>query len=509
MTEFMTMPNSQLTRSAADPTTTGAEGDGAAAVAEQETGKKRKKREGNALSHLDACRAVLARHGRPVAAVGRDLHSYEPGTGHGWVDVSTDLRAAVNEMLGRVPAGGAAGPFYDRCALPLGKRGYEAVVYWRWVPHTSPDPATAPTAEHNPGAGLWFGRWLPFHVKPTEVVFEGAIVDLAPPGRVTPYDAVRNPIYGPVVTLPFDPHARCDDWDRTLSMFLPDPVIHDYVQEAMSGMLQPHQHLKGFLAAVGGPDTGKSTIASACAAAPGGEGGQTNVNPDACAARAFNAFSLLHKFACVCEEWEKLGDDGRAWVKTYTGGRFTYEVKFAGLHSASPTAKLVFTSNDVPDIREDSDAMNLRTIYLPFRHRRTGDVNRNASTVTFWSNLERRKAVVAWMLRGLARVVARGGELLVPESVEEAKRELRVGTHPVLRVLAEVLEPGAPTDTVTIAEARAQLQAAGERPCRNLNALVMQLFPSAVETNRAVKLVNGGTGTGRGWTGIRVKGAGV
>lgn len=406
-----------------------------------------------------------------TACVKKELFSYVRGGG--W-------RGGINEversLLRQLRCARSVSALVDairiQFMLPFGDAYTSASPYYKWV-----------YADGN----FWEGRWEPLRLKVSQVVFENCIVDLET-FDVEPHDQEENPIYGPVITAPYNPAATHPDWDDFVERFLlPNPALATYVQRVCSVVLIPHFFVKSALVLVGPSNTGKSTLLAAIAAAPGGFGGQTTFRPDSAATDKFHTFSLLGKFAGVCEEFSTAGK-GLEWLKRYTGGQYDFEAKFSPRACGTPTAKLLFASNELPDMTEDSRALFYRLIVVPMTNEIAfGQVDSNRSTPTFWADPGRRAAVLAWLLRGLSALVADGMRTDPPAEVAAAQESVRVETHPVRRYLHENFEETeSAEDRVRSSEILGGVrEATGQRlSVQRLSALVAAEFPKAQREQR-------------------------
>lgn len=354
----------------------------------------------------------------PIASVGGELFIYLDG--QGWVGGETRHDDWIMHEMGSVPAN-MREPRKIRFNVPFG---------------TGSLATDARYLEWNYKGEMWGGKWQPLRLKPTEVIFENCIVDFET-GEVTAHNQRKRPIWGPVVSCAYDPGVTHPEWEDTVARFFPAQEMHDYAQEVLSLVLTPHHFAKAIILLIGPSNTGKSTLASAIAAAPGGLTGLTSCNPDQCAARAFDCFPLVGKFVALCEEMEHLSSKGKTWLKAYSGGMFSWEVKFGQRGSSAPTAKFVGCSNSLPDFVEHSKAIHNRLVLLPMNEEIQGWRKEDYSTTSYWAHPERRKAVVAWLIHGLTRLARRNFQLEIPEMVEMLKIGVRHDTHPVLRWLKE------------------------------------------------------------------------
>lgn len=424
----------------------------------------------------------------PTACVGEDIFTYVPGSG--WIGGLKVFEDLMLHQTGKLPDK-ANQMRKIRFSLPLGSALFEGVHYFEWDYNES----------------YWAGQWKPAYITRSTLVFEDCLIDLGK-GTLTQRDQMRRPIWGPILTLRYQPDATHPDWEEVLDKFLRhDMDLHDYVQEAASLLLLPHHFAKSFLLFVGPSNTGKSTLMSALAVAPGGLPGQTSLDPVVAAGNRFESFALLNRFAAVCEELETLTPRAKAWLKSYTGGRFSWEVKYGTRGSSSPTAKMLAASNALPDFVEDGKAVHNRMVVIPMMKEVEGLQNSDFCTSMFWAKPERRAAVVAWMLPGLVRLINRGFRLVPPKNAEQVKEEIRIRTHPVYRWFEETLiVTEADDDRITTVDIMERLKHSGIRDIgvRRLTDLLMTWNPRIKQTKKAKVDRSGKWIDGRGFQGLKV-----
>lgn len=424
----------------------------------------------------------------PTACVGGQLLVYI--NGRGWVEdtLVEDLLMHRCESVAKLSQFTKARSV--RFCVPVARDGSTSSVYWEWVSEDT----------------LWDGEWRPLDIAPHQLVFENCLVDLKT-HEVTPRDQFTRPIYGPVITAPYNPEAMCEDWLDTVDLFFPDPDLRSYAQQLLSTLLIPHHMIKGAIVFLGGSNTGKSTVAAACAAAPGGPGGHTTINPTRAAQSAFHSSALMNKFAALCEELESVSKEGISWLKSYTGGVYEWEIKFGARGNSVPTAKLLIASNSLPDLPEDSRALYHRLAILPMDAEvPLARVDSDRSNTLYWSRPDRRVGVLAWMIQGLNALVRNGMRLVPPEAVTKIRSEVHVETHPVRRNLLELYELASGDDEARVSSLALLQELRSTTRCnitlRRLVKIVDEVFPGVVR-DRYCKRVGGKWKEGAGFRYLR------
>lgn len=282
--------------------------------------------------------------------------------------------------------------------------------------------------------------WIPLEVADTDVVFSNGILD-------TTTGVFRETgaqiIFGPSVSLPYDPDImtyNCPEFDNLLESALPDPEHREYLQKICGMILQPHSMWRGQIVFHGVTHSGKSTLATAIACAPGGASGSSFCSENKLASDKWAPNMLLNKFANVSNDsantvkWEN-------WMKEYTSGTYTAEAKHCKPITVMSTAKLITTCNEFQQIRDTSGAAEGRYAVFRFNNPIAQSNNpRDAKymTPTYWSDPDRRTGILSWMLRGLIKLQADG--LVEPESLRIIKRKSISEGNEILGGLIEYVD---------------------------------------------------------------------
>lgn len=379
-------------------------------------GKKSKGAANGRLNDATIAQMALKDWGKPLAYHAGEFWSYTPE--NGWLIATNQIAKLCNTLRGSNTEKTVLKILEAQTRLPDLEQCEQYSTYWE----------------------LEAGEWVPFHITASQVLFSNGLLDL---GDMSFTPTHARIIFGPRVSVPFDPEtgfdARCDEFTDLLDFALPDPEHREYLQALAGLILQPHTILRGQIVFIGVPHSGKTTIATAIATAPGGTRGQASVSEKRLTKDKWAPTLLANKFASVSND-SGLSSQWEEFMKSYTSGTFTVEAKFGKPSSAPTTAKLISTCNDMQKAADSSGAAEMR--YRIFRFDKAiADTGRAEQTqfmtATYWAHPERRAGIVAWMLEGLARVVEYG--LVEPESMKVAKREAMCESNPVLEFVTTQL----------------------------------------------------------------------
>lgn len=360
---------------------------------------------------------TMTQWGKPLAYQAGQFWSYTPEGG--W-EVCTDaLTVQCNDLRGSCTEQSVMKIIAARVRVPDLELVNQPSTYWEWVD----------------------GEWSPFKVTSSQVLFSNGVLDLSTM-EFTPTQ--HRVVFGPRVSISFDPEngfdARCDEFEKLVEYALPDQEQREYLQDLSGLILQPHVVLRGQIVFYGVPHSGKSTLATAIATAPGGSRGQAAVSEGRLTQDKWALTMLVNKFVNVSHDsdftakWE-------SFMKQYTTGSFIAEPKFGKPVTVPTTAKLISTCNEFQKLSDPTGALEKR--YRVFRFENeiadTGRVEQSEMmTAAFWNEPTRRAGIIAWMLIGLTRVVERG--LIEPVSLKQVKKEAFYEANEVMEFIATCIE---------------------------------------------------------------------
>lgn len=437
-------------------------------------GAKPKKRasSGNAKAN-DASIARLAvdRWGKPLAHHAGQLWSYTPELG--WSVCTDQFQNLCNDLRGCNTERSVMKIVEARFRIPDLEQCEQHSTYWEFENES----------------------WEPFPVNHSQVLFANGLLDLSDMSFVPTNQRV---IFGPRVSVPFNPETsfdkRCDEFTELLAYALPDIEQREYLQSLCGLILQPHVIFRGQFVFIGVPHSGKTTIATAIATAPGGVRGQSTVSEKRLTKDKWATTMLANKFASISNDsgftpqWEE-------FMKEYTSGSYTMEPKYGKPITAPTTAKLISTCNEMQKIVDPSGAAEMRYRIFKFENPIAQTDRAEQSqfmSAAYWATPERRAGIVAWMLEGLIRALEHG--IVEPESMKQVKREAVNESNPAMEFISTQLT----ADPESFLETSALVEAMGES-----DKGLLQAIPKFIK--RIWGISKGRSGSKRGYPGLRLK----
>jgi P4 family phage/plasmid primase-like protien len=296
---------------------------------------------------------------------------------------------------------------------------------------------------------------------------DGAVIDppcLLPEGRKKNLLAVRNGLLdldallsgrpGAEVLLPhsadwfapvclpyaFDPDAACPTWEMALARALGDDASLVAVVQEYAGYLLTRSTDEQVAMILFGPaGAGKSVCCAGLEALVGAQN-TAHVPLDLFGGR-FALWPLLGKMLNVYADVGKLDRRAEGLLKGYINGDpITVDRKGLFPVEVVPTARLLFSCNELPQFDDRSDGVWRLLLLVPF----TGPVPqadrvKGMDKVAWWEKSGELPGMLLWAVRGLARLRAQNGFTPSP-ACADAVGELRLASDPTLRFFKEHLE---------------------------------------------------------------------
>lgn len=181
----------------------------------------------------------------------------------------------------------------------------------------------------------------------------------------------HDPKYLSTVQLPliFDPNADTTAIDKFIAEILPADAIALFWQYVGSAFLTARYTPKAFIALVGPADSGKSQVLSLLINFFGGRQNVATLSLQTLADNKFATAELFGKIANIFSDLDESEAQNIGQIKTLTGGdKISGEEKFKGFFMFKNTARLFFSANDYPAVRNPDDAYFIRAHILPCRN---------------------------------------------------------------------------------------------------------------------------------------------
>lgn len=408
----------------------------------------------SASSDFAVAASALSAWGRPV--VSQDNEFWTFSRKRGWAICTDKLCRMADGLRGRNTDNTVVPIMRRLTALPVGDA--HETVYWEQTGDA----------------------WKPLHLEPSQVLFTDGILDVVT-DEFTSTDG--RVIFGPVITLPYALTEQEElGVNNELEQFVASRVRSaelDHFQEVLSCILQPHVPLRGQIALYGVPYSGKTTLATAIACVPNGRNGLSQVQEAELTRNQFSTMSLVGKFANVSDD-SPISTKWVGFLKQYTSGNYTIEPKYGKPRSATPTAKLISTCNEIQSLVDASGAAADRLMLFKFdtpMQKRFGSSDDLKMTAIYWSEINRRQGGLSWLLAGLKRLRTRG-QFAPPASWTRLQKEAREQADPAHSEIMELIEAGSAADFVATDDLLAAL-GWKRGDASKLRSYMAALFPKA------------------------------
>lgn len=255
------------------------------------------------------------------------------------------------------------------------------------------------------------------------------------PGALRPH----TPNYFCTVCLPYryDPEASCERWLEILTKNLNQDIERFYLlQEWFGYCLTRSTAEQHFLMLYGDGGTGKSSVLAAFCALLGSEN-ISSVSLERFGSQ-FSLYGMLGKLANVSAEIGDIDKVAEGHLKSLTSGdRMDFERKHKQPVSAVPTARLVFSTNNLPRFSDRSSGVWRRLILVPFNRVVPPEERiKGLDKESWWTASGELPGMLNWALEGLKRL-REHGEFTRSEACEAARNEYRQECNPAAMFLRE------------------------------------------------------------------------
>lgn len=261
----------------------------------------------------------------------------------------------------------------------------------------------------------------------------------------------------------FDPDVNTSFVDEYLASVLPADTISMFWEFIGSALLANTYWPKAFLVLVGAGDTGKSTLLSFITSVLGYDNVK-KFNLHTLAEARFTTSELVGKLANIFSDLDKREVGSVGQIKMLTGNDdMSSERKFKNAFDFANRARLIFSANDYPLVREPDAAFFNRAKIIPtsnvFSPKRA-----NTNLLATLQQPQHLSAALLRMIEGLQRLLQQR-QFTVSATMDQAHREYTMRADNVcgfLELCPKVL--GAKTRKVELYDAYKQV-------CKNMNKL--------------------------------------
>lgn len=261
-------------------------------------------------------------------------------------------------------------------------------------------------------------------------------------GELLPHD----PKYLSTAQIPaeYDPNADTSMIDAFVGSILPADAVDVFWQYIGSAFLTGRYWPKAFLALIGPPDSGKSKLAEWVFLFFGGKQNVTTLSLQTLADNKFATAVLFGKLANVFSDLDESEAQNTGQIKSLTGDDYVSgEQKFKGFFMFKNTARLLFTANAYPSVRNPDNAFFRRAMIIPCNNRfAADDPKTDPAIVDKMVTPANMNAGLLRAMRGLQQLLARGS-FSDSASIATANNDYRFAADTVAGFIAHKCEPDA------------------------------------------------------------------
>lgn len=169
-----------------------------------------------------------------------------------------------------------------------------------------------------------------------------------------------------VLPYPYDPDATCDDWIEFLEHILEnDEERINLLQEFFGYCFYPSLRKQRFLILTGAGGNGKSVVLEALSGYVGEQ--NRSAVPLEKFDDKFSLYQTLGKLVNIVNEIGEFDKVAEGLLKSFTSGDpMMFEQKYRVPTTAKPTAKLIFSTNELPYFKDRTTGIWRRLIHIPF-----------------------------------------------------------------------------------------------------------------------------------------------
>ena len=236
----------------------------------------------------------------------------------------------------------------------------------------------------------------------------------------------------------YDSEVDCPTFESCLETILPDEGMRHLLQQWAGYNLIQDTSQQRMMLFLGNGGNGKSMVCQVLRCLLGHDN-VSSLSLDAFTSR--RTFPLAHtvgKLANICEDLSDTNGHSEGILKQFVSGdRLTVEEKMKPAFDMTPTARLTFASNQMPNISDTSDGVWRRFMIIPFKRKIPENMRRKELTdPKFWIKGGEIKGVLNWAIDGLFDLLEKGS-FTIPDECAELVRTSKMDANPVATFLDE------------------------------------------------------------------------
>jgi P4 family phage/plasmid primase-like protien len=237
----------------------------------------------------------------------------------------------------------------------------------------------------------------------------------------------------------YDPDAKVSEKFITfLQRIQPDHTIRNIIMQMAGYLLTRRQKSKVFFMLRGESNTGKSTLMDVISRVLGEEN-FSHVPIEAMGQR-FAMAGIMGKLANIAGDTGEIEKVDEGVIKILTGSdTLQVERKFKEPMNIRPDCKMIFACNDVPRIKDKSDAMWNRLVIIPFDVV-IGSDERKVEEDYVQEICTEAPAILNWILAGLFTLWVNKFQFKEPPACLKIKTTHRLESNPTLIFIRERIE---------------------------------------------------------------------
>ena len=234
------------------------------------------------------------------------------------------------------------------------------------------------------------------------------------------------------------PPPSCPVFDRFMQDILPNNA-HQLIKQMLGYLLIPSTKFRKFFVFLGNGANGKSTLIKVIETMLGHD----NVSHQSLHYLADNSFAAFSLFGKLANTYADLDDEDvkkAGLIKQIVAGdTIMYEQKFKDSFSGPVTARLLFSANTMPTIKDTSEAINDRLVLIDFPNRFVGEQDDQNLKDKLTTPQEMAGILTQWAIPGLLSLLEEG-QFHITERSQALLRECRLASDPFLRFVEEKVE---------------------------------------------------------------------
>lgn len=258
----------------------------------------------------------------------------------------------------------------------------------------------------------------------TAILLKNKIFTLSLDGNIELFDPKKNVFFSTTqwnVNYTSDDTVSAPVFQKYLQRVQPKIENQILLMELMGYMLVPDNRLQKFFILKGEGKNGKSVFLSILKDMIG-NGNYTSLSLDQLE-KSYALSALIGKTANICADMGEIDKAAEGLLKSITSGdQITCDRKYLSAATFLPTAKHVFSTNNIPRFSDKSEGLWRRMIIIPFDE----ILSDEEIDVTITEKLkEEIDQIFLFAVEGLKRIIKNGWKFSIPDNIKNTLNEER------------------------------------------------------------------------------------